>query len=186
MKLNRWKAMWIGTGCGALGALAMRWYWRNAADAIFPHNHELEQRITLADQLPEISPLFGRLYRPHEAAGAAAGRVVYEAVTGREADENTQAVLYDAVWIGWGMLFGGLYGLTRTATRPRDIAGGFFYGLRLYLGNTVMAAILGLRAHPRAFTRRQHLIWLTGTWVYSFTTTNLTRLVYWLSSQEDV
>lgn len=73
---------------------------------------------------------------------------------------------------------GAIYGATRTTTRTTDIAGGFFYGIRLWLGDTLMSALLGFRPPPAAFTREQHLWRLSAIWVYSFTTTAVTRIVY--------
>jgi hypothetical protein len=73
---------------------------------------------------------------------------------------------------------GAAYGSTRTTTRNRDIAGGFFYGIRLWLGDEVMSRLLGLERDPREWPLKRHLVWLTGHWVYSFVTAQVTRVLY--------
>jgi hypothetical protein len=63
--------------------------------------------------------------------------------------------------------------------------GGFFYGIRLWLGETIVAALLGFRPGPTRFSVEQHVGLLTVYWVYTFTTTAVTRLLYRLLSPED-
>ena len=74
-----------------------------------------------------------------------------------------------AALLAWGMAAGALYGATRTTTRWRDVAGGFFYGLRLFAGDTFGMALLGLRPDPKQISTREHVSWLLGHWVFSFT-----------------
>jgi hypothetical protein len=48
------------------------------------------------------------------------------------------------------------------------------------VGDALLASLMGLRAEPTAFSFQQHLWWLTGHWVYSFVTANVTRILYHL------
>ncbi len=175
-RMDRRKGLFVGLIGGAVGVLALKLYW------------ELESQILPADfnpplpdevkMLPDFKPAFGQLYRDGESPTAAAGRFLYEQATHEEPDAATRHQLDDAALFAWGMGAGALYGATRTTTRWRDIAGGFFYGLRLFAGDTIGMALLGLRADPKQISAREHVSWLLGHWVFSFVATNVTRVLY--------
>ncbi|NWG17231.1 MAG: hypothetical protein HXY41_11400 [Chloroflexi bacterium] len=171
----RWKGALAGVIGGLAGAYALRLYWRQIAPAVFPPEANPAH--------PDINParsiaLAGRVYQMGESAPAALGRVGYERLAGETPDADMRRRLDDAVPVLLGVVMGITYGGTRTTTRARDLAGGFFYGLRLWLGDTIGVALAGLRPGPAAYSRPQHLWRLIGFWVYSFTTTAVTRLLY--------
>lgn len=178
-KIDRRKGFVAGVAGGIVGVIALQLYWRYLPKGAFEQVPHADEPVAFADKLPEIEPLFGQRHMPGEAATATAGRILYRAVTGhapRSAAERRQ--LRALVLWGWGMVMGAAYGSTRTTTRGRDIAGGFFYGLRLWIGDAVLARLLGLERDPREWPLRRHLVWLTGHWVYSFVTANVTRVLY--------
>lgn len=183
MKLNRWKGLAVGLVGGIVGVLSMRHYRRELAPRWFAESPRTGEEHDLIDefvsQLPEIEPQWGRQYRDGETPEAAAGRILYTRIYGEEpASAETRALLQDVVLLGWGALVGMAYGFTRTTTRARDIAGGFFFGLRLFLGWSLLYPWLGLREQPRTTSRYVYFISLTAHWVYSFITANVTRLLY--------
>lgn len=172
---NRPKAALVGIIGGLVGAYALRLYWRVIAPAVFPpqadpDNHDVNPAHSIA--------LVGKQYHTGESAPAAVGRLVYDQVVGEAPDTAAQEQLENVMPLVIGVIAGLLYGGTRTTTRWRDIAGGFFYGLRLWLIDTVGAALLGLRPGPKAYSRSQHMWRLAGIWVYSFTMTAVTRILY--------
>ena len=175
--LNRWKGLVVGVVGGVAGVLALKFYWRRIEPELLPpdFNPPLPDEVK---NLPDIEPAFGRLYRDGESPTAAAGRALYTQLVGAEPDERTSRWLDDAALLAWGIAAGATYGATRNTTRWRDVAGGVFYGLRLWAGDTVSTALLGLRADPKAVSAREHLSWLIGHWVYSFVMTNLARVLY--------
>jgi hypothetical protein len=171
----RWKGALVGAVGGLVGVYALRLYWRHIAPAVFPPEANPAH--------PDINPahsiaLAGRAYRMGESAPAAVARIGYERLTGETPDADTRRQLDETTPALLGVMMGLTYGGTRTTTRARDLAGGFFYGLRLWLGDTIGVALLGLRPGPAAYSRAQHLWRLVGFWVYSFTTTAVTRLLY--------
>ncbi len=177
--IDRRKGFVAGLIGGAVGVLVMQAYWRILPQDAFdwlPHSRE---PVEAARKLPAIEPLLGRRYLPDEAAAVAVGRTVYRLITGRQPRslEERDRLRWLVLW-AWGLGSGVAYGATRTTTRPRDLAGGFFYGLRLWFGDTVLTGLLGLKPDPRQWPLREHLLWLTTHWVYTFVTTQVTRLLY--------
>lgn len=178
-KIDRRKGFVAGVLGGIVGAAALQLYWKLLPANAFEQLPNADEPVAFADKLPEIEPLFGQRQMPGEAATATAGRIAYRAITGHAPRNRTErAQLRALVLWGWGMAMGAAYGSTRTTTRARDIAGGFFYGLRLWLGDEIIARVLGLKRDPRRWPLKRHLVWLTGHWVYSFVTANVTRVLY--------
>ena len=176
-KLNRWKGLTVGLVGGLAGVYTMRYYWKYIAPELFPE--QADWKANPASESSNAISLVGQHYEAGEPATAALGRRVYEVITGQEPQSaEMKRLLADLTHWGWGVVAGGLYGGTRTRTYPRDIAGGFFYGIRLWLGDELLAALMGMRAEPTAFPFRQHLWRLSGHWVYSFVTANVTRILY--------
>ncbi len=172
---HRAKAALVGIIGGLAGAYALRLYWRVIAPAVFPpqadpDNHDVNPAHSIS--------LTGKHYLTGESAPAAVGRLVYDQVVGEAPDMAAREQLENTMPLVLGVIAGVLYGGTRTTTRSYDIAGGLFYGLRLWQMDTIGAALLGLRPGPKAYSRWQHLWRLVGMWVYSFTTTAVTRVLY--------
>ncbi len=171
---ERWKGLFVGALGGLAGWYAARFYWRNLAPLLFPYEPGRED-IPNADP---PSPL-GRQFRRGETASMALGRIAYTQMTDKEPQAlETRLLLGELVHLGVGVGTGAFYGTTRRVRRPVDILGGLFFGLWLWLSDTFGAAFLGLRAGPEAFSTQQHVWRLTGHWVYSFTTANVTRILY--------
>lgn len=172
---NRAKAALVGIVGGLAGAYTMRFYWRAIAPAIFPPeanpaNHDVNPAHSIS--------LFGKHHQLNESAPAAFGRIVYDQLVGETPDDAAREQFVASIPVLLGIIAGILYGGTRTTTRARDIAGGFFYGIRLWFNDTMGTALLGLRPGPGAYSREQHTWRLVGFWVYSFTTTAITRILY--------
>lgn len=173
---ERAKAALAGIAGGLAGVYALHLYWWRIAPRLFPlkadpANHNINPAYTIS--------LTGKHYRQGETTTAALGRLAHTQIAGVEPEDAlARRQASDLAAVALGITAGILYGGTRTTTRPRDLAGGFFYGLRLWLGDTFGAALLGLRPGPGAYSAGQHLWRLSGFWVYSFTTTAVTRLLY--------
>lgn len=180
-KLNRWKGLAMGIIGGLVGVVAMRYYLRQLAPTWFAEAPAAEPDTLdrLIERLPDVEPRAGRLYRDGESPEAAGGRLIYAQLSGKDPHyKETRKVIEEVTLLVWGVLMGIAYGYTRTTTRGRDIAGGFFYGIRLYVGWRYLLAWLGLAESPKKISRHQHFIGLSGMWVYSFITTNVTRILY--------
>lgn len=175
---DRRKGFIVGIVGGLIGVYAMRRYTRDLLPILFPYASAPAQSDADSDPLEARSPV-GQLYQPGETAFEAAGRVAYTLLANRQpqARETRNLLGTLAQWL-FGLSAGFAYGATRTTTRPRDIAGGFFYGIRLWLSDEIAAPLLGLRAGPTRFTPQQHFALLTTYWVYSFVTVNVTRVLY--------
>jgi hypothetical protein len=172
----------MGIFGGLIGASAMLIYKRALLPKLFPD----APYPTSDDDPPVDHALLGRLYQPGETAYEASGRIANTLLQGNttHTPEERQRLGNLAHW-AIGLLLGITYGATRTSTLPRDFAGGFFYGLRIWLGDEIFLPLLGLRTSPRRFSRKQHFALLTTYWVYSFVTANTTRLLYRLFSPGD-
>ncbi len=177
---DRRKALLCGIVGGMIGAYVMRRYIHDVLPKLFPDADDPPKAARQPDPLEARSP-FGQKYQGDESAYDAGARVAYTLVTGHAPEKRLGDV---ARWLS-GLGLGITYGATRTSTLPRDIAGGFFYGIRIWLGDEIFFPLLGLRAGPTRFSLRQHFALLTSYWVYSFVTANLTRLIYRLFSPED-
>ena len=177
---DRRKGFVMGMFGGLIGAAAMLTYKRALLPILFP---DAPYPIS-ADDPPLDRALFGRLYQPGETAYEATGRVAAQLLGSNPQPEQRQRLGDQANW-AIGLLLGITYGATRTSTLPRDFAGGFFYGIRLWLGDEILLPLIGLRTAPSRFTKKQHFALLTTYWVYSFVTANTTRLLYRLFSPED-
>lgn len=158
----------VGIVGGLVGAIAMLYYDRSIAPSVSdqPEN-------------AEIKPPLIKQYRQGETASTAWGRILFTVLIGHEpVFGETKNQLGTFVQLAYGIAMGATYGGTRTTTRWRDLASGFFYGIRLWLGETFALSLFGLRADPRSFSLRQHIWRLSRQWVYSFTTTAVTRILY--------
>jgi hypothetical protein len=173
---NRPKGLAVGLVGGIAGMAAMLLYWRHVAPHLFPAD-TLTQPPDLPDALNNIA-IAGKQYRAGESAPDVFARVILRGVTGIEPSRQQKVLLSDiGVWL-FGMMLGGIYGGTRTTTAPLDPPGGLFYGMRIWFGDTIGTALLGMRPGPGAIPLREHAMRLTAYIVYSAVTANVTRLLY--------
>lgn len=183
---NRWKGFAVGIVGGIVGTIAQRYYEQQIAPRYFP---PLAPPAYADDTKPdpvEQRAHFSPQYRADETFSQTLARSFYALLHGRNARyAETKQLAQDVAEFGIGIVAGAMYGGTRTTTRPRDFAGGFFYGIRLWLMQTVGAALLGFAPGPTRFSPEQHAHLVTRYWVYSFTTTAVTRLLYRLISPSD-
>lgn len=183
---NRWKGLAVGIVGGFAGAIVRHYYEHHIAPQYFP---PLAPPARLDNDTPdpvEARAYFAPQYRADETSTQAAARIGYAFLNGKEPREaETMALAVTIAELAQGIAAGASYGATRTTTRARDIAGGFFYGIRLWLGETIMPVLFGFRPGPTRFSPAQHARLLTAYWVYTFTTTAVTRLLYRLLSPED-
>ncbi len=165
-----------GIAGGIVGYFAMRAYCDEIAPMLFPLDANPDKAIIHAEHT--MSPI-GKQQQYGETPWEAMGRMTYQMMTGDMPDTpDMRSELGETAQLLSAIGAGAVYGGTRTTTRTRDFAGGFFYGIRLWLGETIGLALMGLRADPRAYKRSQHLWRLSAVWVYSFTTTAITRVLY--------
>ena len=183
---NRWKGLAVGIVGGFAGAIIRHYYEHHIAARFFP---PLVPPAKFGDDmldLVEARAYFAPQYRADETPVQTAARIGYTFLNdGEPREAETMALAVTMVELAQGIGAGATYGATRTTTRARDIAGGFFYGIRLWLGETIVATLLGFRPGPTRFSVEQHARLLTSYWVYTFTTTTVTRLLYRLLSRED-
>jgi hypothetical protein len=183
---NRWKGLAVGMVGGIAGTFARRYYERKIAPRFFPPlappdyldastSDPVEQRAWVMPQ-----------YQDDETMLQATARVFYKMLKGREPRSTEAKTLSeDVTEMVWGIVAGAGYGSTRTTTRARDIAGGFFLGIRLWLIEIVGGTLLGFRPGPTRYSIDQHAHLLTVYWVFTFTMTAVTRALYRLLSPED-
>lgn len=175
---DRRKAALMGVIGGVLGAYAMRYYTRRVVPVVFPRALLPAEDSGRPDPL-EDRALVPRQYADGETPFQAAGRRAYQSLTGSAPRSlETRDLLGDLTEWAYLITAGFLYGGTRTTTRWRDIAGGFFMGLRMWGADEIGAPLLGLRAGSTRFAREQHVVLLTAYWVFSFVMTNVTRFLY--------
>ncbi len=175
---DRRKAMMMGIMGGVVGAYAMRWYTRKLVPVIFPWALLPAEEDGRPDPL-ETRALVPRQYEDGETPFQAVGRLGYQTLTGSTPrSAETRQLLGDLTEWAFLIAAGAGYGATRTTTRWRDLAGGFFMGLRLWGADEISAPILGLRAGPTRFTEAQHGLLLSAYWVFSLIMANTTRFLY--------
>jgi uncharacterized membrane protein len=183
---NRWKGLAIGVVGGIAGTIARRYYEQKIAARYFPPTMPPAKMDAGTPDPVEQRAHFAPHYRDDETMMQTAAYAFYERLYGhRPQTAEARTLAEDVGDFIRGMLMGAAYGGTRTTTRARDIAGGFFFGIRLWLGETVVGTLLGLRPGPTRFSPEQHAHLLTSYWVFSFVATNVTRILYRLLSPSD-
>lgn len=158
---NRRISLLAGLIGGVVGIAAARYYWLHITPILFPET-------PLADEPPT----------------RAVAQKLYEQVSGQPPTEATIAQFANGLQWLYGIGAGGAYGGSRTSTRWRDIAGGFWYGIRLWLADEVFTPILGLRPWPTQLPLIYHVKRLTAYHVYTFTMSAVTRVLYRLLAGE--
>ena len=143
---DRRKGLVMGLFGGLLGTSALLYYKRVWLPKLFPDApYPASSDVPALERAP-----FGRLYQAGETAYEASGRIAQTLLHGDTLPQlPTHQQFGDQTHWAVGLLLGVLYGATRTSTLPRDFAGGFFYGLRVWLGDELFLPLLGLRAAPR-------------------------------------
>ncbi len=163
---NRYKGFIVGALGGAVGVLAMSGYWesiiaitgKDPRKASTPKNKK-------SMPLDDIS-VVGKQHQSGEGSTEAAGRHLYEAVTGEEPrSKETKTALSTEVHWAFGITAGALYGALRGSAKWPDILGGVALGVGLWgLGDELAVPILGLAGGPtssppelHAFTLGAHI-----------------------------
>ncbi len=125
-----------------------------------------------------VSPL-GKNYREGESSTAAAGRVIYHAVTGRDPDEQTKTVLGHVIHHAFGVVMGAFYGAVRSGESWKGaVPAGLLYGTGIWLlGDEVAVPMLGLQGGPRSVPVGQHLNRLGAHLAYGLATSSATKLL---------
>jgi len=171
---------------GGLGGMVALHYYRQLVE---PHMLPAASVIALdpaAQPLADVVhthaldrlSVMGTLNRPGESAADAVVRIAYARVMGESPSPETKSQLSELMQWAAGIAVGGAYGGTRTTTAPRDLAGSFFYGIRLWLGETFGLAFVGLQPGPTAVPTQEHIRRLLQIWVFTFASTAITRLLY--------
>ncbi|MBX3086783.1 MAG: hypothetical protein KF716_34440 [Anaerolineae bacterium] len=175
---DRRKALMMGILGGMVGTVVMRYYTRHIVRGMFPGAFVPNVNATQIDP-QERHALVPRQYEDGETLFETAGRVAYTLSTGNKPqDSETRQRLGTLVEAAYFIAAGAAYGGTRTSTRWRDFAGGFFMGIRMWVGEEIGAPLLGLRAGVTRFTLKQHLILLTRYWSFTLVMANVTRVLY--------
>jgi hypothetical protein len=180
---DRKKALILGIVGGLVGVAVRRYYDREIAPDIF--GRELPLLNSAQPDPIESRAMAAPYYRTGESDMETTARLLYALKNRREIPPDIQKQWADTLEWVYGVVVGAAYGGTRTTTRARDFAGGFFFGIRLWLGQALGLAYLGLRPGPTRYPLQSHLRLLASIWVYSFTSTLVTRLLYRLFSPQD-
>lgn len=184
---DRDRALALGMIGGLIGAIIAYWFDREYLDKVLPSlKTPLAAPLHSPDPIEDFSP-FPRQYRPDEDAVDTEGRLTYGAMErmsryldarGMPPLADTRDELEQWVSIGYGILWGAAYGGSRNTTRARDIAGAFFYGIRLWLFDVTVRPFIGTRPGPTKYTLAQHVRLMLRLWAYTLPMTGITRGLY--------
>ncbi len=164
--VNRYKGFVLGTIGGAVGVLAMEYYWK-AAEAITGKDpREKGGGNTGGDKsgsdrqeerpLDDIS-LVGKQYKEGEASTEAMGRHEYELIAHKEPKKDTKTTLSYLNHWGFGMIAAAIYGALRGPARIPDIGGGLALAVGLWgFANELAVPLLGLSEGPTASPPELH------------------------------
>jgi hypothetical protein len=179
------KGFILGILGGAVGLLAMRWYWEKAAPLVEgqggENNSEEREEKALekqAERYKDIS-IFGPQYREDETSTDALGRIFYTSIAGKEpkAKETKTLLSYLVHWV-YGLAQGGVYGANRGKVGVFDVKGGMLFGTALWLfGDEIGAPLLGLQQGPGGVPFRQHINRLGAHWAFGIGTAVSTQLL---------
>ncbi len=178
-KPNRWKGFMLGALGGAVGVIAMRYYWK-AVRAITGSDPRTESHGTPeTDALDSIS-LIGKHHQESESSTAAVGRIAYRFVTGEEPEaQDTKTTLsYLVHWI-LSMFMGGVYGAIRGRADVPDLTGGLALGLGLwFFGDELAFPLLGVARGPTAVPPALHAHAAAAHIPYGVVTAAATQLLH--------
>jgi hypothetical protein len=166
---NHWEGLVLGVAGGVAGVLAMNGFWKLAGK---PSGDPIVEGDSALDDIS----LVGRQREEDESAPQAAGRVVYEQVTGEAPGEETSMLLANLVHWGQGLTMAAGYGALR-ADRPRlDIVGGLLFGAGLWLvADELLVPLLGLAEGPTKHSADAHVKSLGAHLVYGLATAAATQ-----------
>lgn len=141
---------------GAVGTLAMDYYWK-AATALSGQDPRSLTAEEAPDTLDEMSAI-GQQHEEGEPSTVALGRKAHETITGDEPSSEEKKTLSHTVHWTYGSMMGGVYGVLRGPTGGADLSGGTAYGTALWaVGDELMVPLLGLAKGPTAFPMKQHV-----------------------------
>jgi hypothetical protein len=150
-----WKPIVAGIIGGAVGTLAMGYYWQAVTkiSGLDPREAVRREDGTL-DKLSVVA----QQTQGDEGSTAAVGRVGYEMVMHEKPSDETQQKLGRGVHLGYGSVAGGLYGGLRARNgHGADVLGGAAFGTLVWLLASELAMpLLGLSAGPTKFPLRYH------------------------------
>ena len=178
---NRWKGFVLGTVGGTAGVVAMSGYWR-AASALAGRDPRRQGRNHAPHPLDWIS-LAGSQHEEGESTTAAAGRILYRKITGRdpESEETRDALSYLVHW-AFSMLTSGICGAIRCRAAFPDLKGGLSLAIGLWLfGDELAAPLLGLAKGPTAYPPVLHAHGLGAHVAYGLGSSAATQLLQRLS-----
>lgn len=172
---------------GAVGVLAMDLFRQNVSPMLMSQdNGQGANGNTRGGQgsqgrqggpLDSIS-LVGQQHRPEESSTAALGRIMYNAVEHHDPDKETKSELSNLVHWSYGILQGGVYGVSRGEAVYGDALGGMVFGAGLWLlGDELAVPMLGLQEGPTASPPSTHLNRLALHLVYGVATAATTQLL---------
>ena len=173
---NRWKGFVLGVVGGAVGTFAMGYYWQ-AVVALVGDDPRQAQAAGGPHALDDIA-LVGKHYARGESSTAALGRLIGQAMLGKQPGKQAQTLLSNGVHWTYGSLLGGLYGAWRGGTGLLDVPGGLAYGTGIgLLGSELALPLLGLAAGPTTQPLESHAYGLGAHWVYGLATAATTQLL---------
>lgn len=180
-KPNRWKGLVLGAVGGAIGTLAMGYYFQTTSSLM--SNEESKQSTedggNNSSQEPELISVVGKHYQDDESSTAALGRIVYQTLTGKPPESQTKTAMSQIIHWSFGAANGALYGAVRANAGIPDVAGGAFFGANVWLwASTLMVPLLGLSPSPTTTPTQQHVNYLGGHIVYGITTAAVTQTLY--------
>ncbi len=153
---NRWKGFVLGAVGGAVGVVAMRYYWKIAA-AIAGGDPRKQSGDPQPQALDSIS-LIGQHHEEGESSTAALGRIAYQTIMGKapESQETRTTLSYLVHWL-LSMFMGGVYGALRGPASVPDVQGGLILGIGLWLfGDELAFPMMGLTKGPTAYPFAVH------------------------------
>ena len=163
---------------GVAGVLSMQAYWKTAKLIMGEDPRQLT-RSGEPDALDEMS-VGGQPREEGESSSAAAGRIVYEAVTDHQVHtEDMKTRLSEGVHWGFGLGLAGLYGALRGPAPGSDVAGGAAFGTAVWaFADELAVPLLGLSKGATAYPLEQHVHRLFAHLVYGMATATLTQVLF--------
>jgi len=177
-KPNRWKGLLLGLVGGAVGTLAMNFYFKAMAPFVDMDATVDDQNGSQSHALDSIAVL-GQHYQEGEGSTAAVGRVAYQTIAGASPKtEETRTMLSELVHWGFGMQMGALYGAIRGPTDMPDIVGGLGFGVSVwFLASELAVPVLGFAPGPTKFPLAHHANEFGAHIVYGLTTAATTQVL---------
>ncbi|MDP9316660.1 MAG: DUF1440 domain-containing protein [Chloroflexota bacterium] len=174
---NRWKGFILGAIGGAVGVIAMRYYWK-IASAIAGGDPRNQSGDPKPHALDSIS-LIGQHHQEGESSTAALGRIAYQTIKGQapESQETRTTLSYLVHWL-LSMFMGGVYGALRGPADAPDVQGGLALGIGLWLfGDELAFPMMGLTKGPTAYPFAVHAHGFGAHLPYGLVTAGTTQLL---------